>query len=132
MFKLKVYVSDAVAFLYFLLDKLPRKANEAFKEAERGKSIIYLPTIAAAELYYLFEKKKWLKLWKELKSKMQEAEAFRFYPFNEKVLDYFSHTKAKEIHDKIIISTAKVLKAYAVITKDKDIAKLKEVDVIWS
>lgn len=51
------FVSDAVAFLYYLLDMLPPEANKAFKDAEEGHAIIYFPTIAAAELYYLFEKK---------------------------------------------------------------------------
>jgi predicted nucleic acid-binding protein len=50
------YISDAVAFLYYLLDKLPSEADEAFKEAEEGRAVLYLPTIAAAELYYLFER----------------------------------------------------------------------------
>jgi hypothetical protein len=35
---MKNHVSDAVAFLYSLLDKLPRDVNKAFKEAEAGKA----------------------------------------------------------------------------------------------
>ncbi|MBS7611756.1 hypothetical protein KEJ27_06065 [Candidatus Bathyarchaeota archaeon] len=50
-----MYVSDAVAFLYYLLDKLPPEADKAFREAEEGRAIVYFPSIAA-ELYYLFEK----------------------------------------------------------------------------
>lgn len=64
---MRVYVSDAVAFLHFLLDKLPLGADDAFRQAERGEAVLYLPTIAAAELYYLFERKAWLKWWDELK-----------------------------------------------------------------
>nr|MDO8077200.1 hypothetical protein [Candidatus Freyarchaeota archaeon] len=64
---MKKYVSDSVAFLYFLLDRLPRRANKAFREAEEGRAVMYLPTIAAAELYYLFEKRGWLERWTEQK-----------------------------------------------------------------
>ena len=128
---MKVYVVDAVTFLYYLLDKLPSKADKAFREAENGEAVIYLPTIAAAELYYLFEKKGWLKYWNILKNKMSEYTTFKYYPFNEKILKNFQKTKAKELHDKIIILTAKALKANALITKDKELMQLKEVNIIW-
>jgi len=128
---MKTYVSDAVAFLYFLLDKLPRKADEAFRQAENGEATIYLPTIAAAELYYLFERKGWSEYWTRLKNAMSGVATFRYYPFNEQVLDLFRQTKAREIHDKIIVSTAKVVKANALITKDESLKKLGEVNTIW-
>ena len=128
---MKTYVSDAVAFLYFLLDKLPRKADEVFRQGENGKANIYLPTIAAAELYYLFERKGWFKYWIRLKNAMLGAATFRYYPFNEQVLDFFRHTKAREIHDKIIVSTAKIVKANALITKDEALKELGEVNIVW-
>jgi len=34
---------------------------------------------------------------------MLKTGTFRYYPFNEKVLNLFDTTKAEEIHDKIII-----------------------------
>ncbi|OYT55842.1 MAG: hypothetical protein B6U77_00885 [Candidatus Hecatellales archaeon ex4484_218] len=63
---------------------------------------------------------------------MLKTGTFRYYPFNEKVLNLFDTTKAEEIHDKIIVSTVKALKADALITKDKNISRLKEVKTIWS
>jgi len=54
---MKTYVSDAVAFLYYMTDKLPPDSNKAFKEAETGEAVIYLPTIAVADLFYLFHVK---------------------------------------------------------------------------
>lgn len=128
---MKVYVSDAVAFFYYLLDQLPPKADEAFRQAEKGDAILYLPTIVAAELYYLFEKKRWLKMWRTFRNAISKSAAFRYYPFDERVLNLFTSTKAKEIHDKIIVSTVKALNADALITKDEEIIRLKEVAVIW-
>nr|MDO8081126.1 PIN domain-containing protein [Candidatus Freyarchaeota archaeon] len=129
---MKTYVSDAVAFLHFLLGRLPHGADEVFKEAEKGRAVVYLPTIAAAELYYLFEKKDWLERWDKLRNKMSEAVTFRYYPFDEKVLNLFKSTKAKELHDKIIILTAKALKADALLTNDKELVNLQEVNIIWT
>lgn len=126
-----IYVSDAVAFLHYLLDKLPTKADKAFKEAEEGDALIYLPTIAAAELHYLFERKRWRKQWSKLKSEMKRHTTFHYYPFNEDTLNFFEETKAKEIHDKIIISTTNLLKAEALITKDEELCELREAKTLW-
>jgi len=47
------------------------------------------------------------------------------------VLDIFEETEAREIHGKIIISTARLLKAEALITKDEELLKLGEVKTLW-
>lgn len=126
-----IYISDAVAFFHYLLDRLPPDADNAFKEAEEGTASLYLPTIAAAELYYLFERKGWMKQWSKLKVEMKRHTTFNYYSFNKDVLNFFEETKAREIHDKIIISTAKLLKAEAIITKDEELHKLNEVNTLW-
>jgi len=128
---LNTYVSDAVAFLYYLLDMLPPGADDAFREAEEGNSSLYLPTIAAAELYYLFERKGWMRQWLGIKAEMRKHTAFNYHSFSEDVLNLFDDTKAKEIHDKIIVSTAKLLRAKALITKDEELHGLAEVKTLW-
>ncbi|MDG6923006.1 MAG: hypothetical protein JRN67_06930 [Nitrososphaerota archaeon] len=64
---MKIYVADAVAFLHYLLDDLPKDADAAFQKAERGDAVIYLPTIAAAELFHLFKKKRQSSMWSRFK-----------------------------------------------------------------
>jgi len=128
---LKAFVSDAVAFLYYLLDRLPRKAEEAFSAAEKGEAVMFLPTIAAAELLYLFERKGWSKEESEMDRRMKESSTFRYYPFDAEILAGLRKTRAKDIHDKIIVATVRHLKAEALVTKDKEIRKLKEVRPIW-
>lgn len=125
------YVSDAVAFLYYLLDEAPPDTTNLFKDAEKGNTLIYLPTIAAAELYYLFEKKGWMNQWTKLMKEMKRHATFNYYPFNEDILNLFKETRAREIHDKIIISTTKILKAEALITKDEELCRLHEVNTVW-
>lgn len=125
------YVSDAVAFLHYLLDELPPAADRAFKKAEEGDTSLYLPTIAAAELYYLFERKGWNRQWIRLRAEMERHATFNYYSFNEDVLNLFEETEAREIHDKIIISTAKLLRAEALVTKDEGLRELDEVKTLW-
>lgn len=125
------YVSDAVAFFHYLLDRLPPPANGAFKEAEDGDALLYLPTIAAAELYYLFERNGWMKQRAQPKGEMRRHTTFNYHSFNGDVLNLFGETRAKEIHDKIMISTAKILKAQALITNDEELRNLGEVKTLW-
>ena len=124
---MKVFVSDAVAFLYYLLDRLPRKAEEAFSAAEKGKAIMFLPTIAAAKLLYLFEKKGWFKQGSEMDRRMEESSTFRYYPFDAEILAGLRKTRARDIHDRIMVATARHLRAEAFLTKDSEIRKLREI-----
>ena len=129
---LKIYVSDAVAFLHYLLDDLPQESEDAFQSAENGDAIVYLPTIVAAELFYLFRKKRRMGMWSKFKNAMNdENNNFKYFPFDKDVLGAFERTKAKEIHDKIIISTAKVAKSDFLITKDGDLVDIQEVKTLW-
>lgn len=61
---------------------------------------------------------------------MSEAVTFRCYPFDEKVLNLFKSNKAKELRDKIIILTAKALKADALLTTDKEL--VNQVNIVWT
>ncbi|HEW89758.1 MAG TPA: type II toxin-antitoxin system VapC family toxin [Candidatus Bathyarchaeota archaeon] len=128
---MKIYVADAVAFLYYLLDKLPPSADRAFREAEKGGAVICLPTIAAAELLYLFERKGWLDKWHELLRSVEELPCFTFYPFDEGVLRELEGVKLRELHDRIIVATARVTKAEALITKDREIIGSGVVKTLW-
>lgn len=47
------YLVDTVAFVRYLQDKLPAKADSAFREAESGRGHLFLPQIALAEFVYL-------------------------------------------------------------------------------
>jgi len=47
------YVADTHAWIFYLLDRLPKKVNEVFSNAELGRVIIFVPTIALAECVYL-------------------------------------------------------------------------------
>ena len=128
---MKVYVADAVAFLYYLLDKLPPSADEVFRMAEECRAMLYLPTIAAAELFYLFERKGWQDKWRELMTYVEELPCFSFYPLDGKVLKVLEDVKMRELHDRIIVATTKVLGAEALVTKDEEIRRSGIVATIW-
>ncbi|MBN1800837.1 MAG: hypothetical protein JW891_04980 [Candidatus Lokiarchaeota archaeon] len=49
---MKSYVVDAVAFLAFLTDKLPKGADNILKDAEKKQIKLLLPSIALGETLY--------------------------------------------------------------------------------
>jgi predicted nucleic acid-binding protein len=61
---------------------------------------------------------------------MRKHTTFTYYSFNVDVLNLFEENKAREILDKIIISTAKLVKAQVLITKDKELSMLGEVKTL--
>ena len=46
------YTADAVSLLVYLVDALPREADQAFAEAEAGETVIQAPSTALAEVLY--------------------------------------------------------------------------------
>jgi len=128
---MKIYVADAVAFLYYLLDELPPSADEVFRLAEECRAMLYLPTIAAAELLYLFDRKGWQNKWRELMTCVEELPCFSFYPLDEEVLKVLEDVKMRELHDRIIVATTQVLNAEALVTKDEEIRRSGIVATIW-
>ena len=52
------YVSDTHAWVFYLLDKLPKKANDVFLSVEKGKAFMFVPTIVLAECIHLIEGEK--------------------------------------------------------------------------
>ena len=66
-----------------------------------------------------------------MKAEMKGHTAFNYYSFSKDVLDLFEETRATEMHDKIMVSTAKLLKAETLITKDRELRKLGEVKTLW-
>jgi predicted nucleic acid-binding protein len=46
------YTGDAVSLLVYLVDALPRSADQVFAEAEAGETVIQAPSTALAEVLY--------------------------------------------------------------------------------
>jgi predicted nucleic acid-binding protein len=49
---MSIYTADAVSLLAYLVDALPRRADQVFTEAEAGKTVIQAPSTAVAEVLY--------------------------------------------------------------------------------
>lgn len=127
------YVTDTHALWWFLHKdkKLGNEAKQIFEDSELGNSIIIIPSIVLAELMYLFEKEKRGDEFKEILEGINIASNYEICPLDIQIIEEVSNiTSIKEIHDRIIIATAKLLN-YKLITKDENIAESKEVKCVW-
>lgn len=124
------YVADTHAWIYYLLDILPKKADEAFKNAERGEAIMYVPTIVLAERIYLAERGRISLNYDELFSRFGIAGNFVDVPLTLEIVREATRVPLRELHDRLIVATAKLLGA-VLITKDKEIRASGLVRTLW-
>lgn len=124
-------MADAHAFASYLMDALPSKSDKIFKDSETERCEILVPSIAFAELIYVFEKTdKKSKIW-DMFDRLDANPSIKVQPLDEEVLKLVPDVKLKELHDRIIVATCILVKAKQLITKDEEIAKAEIVRTVW-
>lgn len=127
------FVTDTHPLIWWFTDspRLSLKASEIFEKCEQGENIIFIPSIVIAEALSIFDKKRISFDFKKLFKKINESENFVIialdYPILQKMVDL---KDISELHDKIIVSTAKYLNL-PVITKDETIHNIPSIKAIW-
>ncbi len=127
------FVADTHALLWWFTDspKIGPKASEIFEKCEAGENIIFIPSIVVAEALSIFDKKRVDFNFKKLFKEINNSENFVLIALDYAILEKMVALKEiPELHDKIIVSTAKYLKV-PVITKDKILQNLKSVRTVW-
>ena len=127
------FVADTHTLLWWFTDspRISSKASEIFEKCENGESIIFIPSIVIAEALSIFDKKRLSFDFKNLFKKIKASENFVLialdYPILEKMV---ALKEIPELHDKIIVSTAKYLKV-PIVTKDKTLQTIPSIKTIW-
>ena len=107
------------------------RAAEIFEKCEQGETIIFIPSIVVAEALSIFDKKRISFNFKNLFKKIHTSENFMLIALDYPIVQKMAALKeVPELHDKIIVSTAKYLKL-PIITKDKTLQKLPSIKTIW-
>jgi len=133
---LKSFVIDAVAFLAFLADQLPKKADDIFKRAEKKQVKLLLPSIALGEVLYIIYKGK------EIFGKnvplekielifliLEEGDIIELIDLDVRAWRIFNELTIPELHDRMIVASYHHHKATAILTSDIEIAEAAP--VIW-
>ena len=127
------FVADTHALLWWFTNspKMSSRASEIFEKCENGENIIFIPSIVIAESLSIFDKKRISFNFKNLLKKIYTSENFVLIALDYPILQKMMALKeVPELHDKIIVSTAKYLKV-PIITKDKILQKLPSIKTIW-
>ena len=127
------FVSDTHALLWWFTDspRISSKVSEIFEKCEKGENIIFIPTIVIAESLSIFEKKRISFNFKNLFKKIDTSDNFVLIALDYHILRRMVALKEiTELHDKIIVSTAKYLKV-PLITKDKTLQNFHSIKTIW-
>ena len=127
------FVADTHSLLWWFTDspKLSRRAHSVFEKCEQGESVIFVPSIVIAEALSIFERKRVSFDFKKLLKKINESENFAIIALDLPILRKMIDLKdVPELHDKIIVSTAKYLNL-PVITKDETIHNLSHIRAVW-
>jgi len=127
------FVADTHALLWWFTDspRISSKASVIFEKCEKGEGVIFIPSIVIAEALSIFDKKcvsfDFRNLFKEIKASENFVLIALDYPILERMV---ALKEVPELHDKIIVSTAKYLKL-PIITKDRILQELPSVKTIW-
>jgi len=127
------FITDTHALLWWFTNspKLSQKIIDIFADCERGENIIFIPSIVIAEALSIFDKKRVFFNFRSLFKKLYESENFILialdYPILQKMIDL---NDIPELHDKIIVATAKHLNL-PLITKDQTLQKLLHIKTVW-
>ena len=127
------FVTDTHALIWWFTDspRLSLTAVEIFANCERGESIIFVPSIVIAEALSIFDKKRVMFDFRKLFKKINESENFRLIALDYPILLKMVALKdIPELHDKIIVSTAKYLNL-PVITKDEVLQNISHIKTVW-
>ena len=121
------YVLDTHALIWYFTGntRLSRKIVNAIDEARNRGEILLVPTIVLAEALYIAEKGKVKFDFENMYSIIKNEPEFVITGFDEEILEETIKTDIPEIHDRIIVATAKFYNS-GIITKDKVISRYSE------
>ena len=127
------HVADTHALLWWFTNspKLGSKATLVFQECEKGESVIFVPSIVIAEALSIFDRKRVAFDFRKLFTKINKSENYVIIPLDIIILQKMIDLKdIPELHDKIIVSTAKYL-GLPLITKDSVLRNLPQIKTVW-
>ena len=127
------YVADTHALLWWFPDgpQLGSQAAQIFQKCERGESVVFVPSIVIAEALSIFDKKRVAFDFRKLFAKIIKSENYVIISLDLSILQKMIDLKdIPELHDKIIVSTAKYLNL-PLMTKDSVLRNLPHVKTVW-
>ena len=127
------YAIDTVAFIYYLAEILPSKAEKIFQSAEKGDVKLILPSISIGEAIYVFKKQKKSRASEKISKMLENLGKCAYIEVKDLELQDWKNlavSNIPELHDRMVVATAKKYKV-PLITNDSEIIKSGEVKTLW-
>jgi predicted nucleic acid-binding protein len=136
VYELKSYIIDTVAFLAYLADVLPKKADDIFKKAEKKQAKLLLPSIALGETLYtiykgkaIFGKVVPLEKIELIFQILRDQNILELICLDLEGWRIFHGLNISELHDRMIVASFKLIKAESIVTNDPEISE--QFSTIW-
>ena len=127
-----IYVFDTHVLIWYFIGskRLKRKLKERIEEVRNTGGRLLVPTIVIAEALAIAEKGKVEFDFQGMYQLIKDEPEFEIVGFTPEIMEEIMHTEIPEIHDRIIVATAKFYRA-GLLTKDKIILESGEVGKLW-
>ena len=127
-----IYVFDTHVLIWYFIGskRLKRKLKERIEEVRNTGGRLLVPTIVIAEALAIAEKGKVEFDFQGMYQLIKDEPEFEIVGFTPEIMEEAMHTEIPEIHDRIIVATAKFYMA-GLLTKDKIILESGEVGKLW-
>lgn len=119
------YTADAVSLLVYLVDALPREADQVFAEAEAGETVIQAPSTALAEVLYSVSRDKDVRgvtltgTPEDARQALVGNGPVSVTPVNdEELVEYAQLADEFSIHDGLIVASHRAQETDAILTTD--------------
>ena len=129
------FVLDTMALVKHLEDDLPGAADRAFRDAEAGRSRLFLPEIALGEFVYVALRGRLhvphpRVVVEEVLDQIRAAGHITLSSLPPAAWDVFLRLEIPELHDRTIASDA-IHRGLPLITNDPALASLPGLRVVW-
>lgn len=129
------FLVDTVAFVRYLEDRLPAKADKVFGEAEAGRAHLLLPQMALAEFIYITLRGRLKRNRPELHLRdvlhnLTASAAFTISAMPPEAWEVLLELRIPELHDRMIAAEA-IARNIPVLTSDPAFRDLKGLSTIW-
>lgn len=134
----EIYGVDSVALLSYFANKLGRDGDTIFTKAESNEARMLVPSIVIGESIYTILKERnifGIVIPREkinyIMDVLHQSSIFNIVDLTKDGWKYFLDSSIRGLHDRMIVSTCKQAGVKILITKDEEIIKSNEINVLW-
>lgn len=127
------YLADTVALVRHMrgCNRLGAQANHIFQQADAGGLTIFIAGVSLMEILYLSEKRRIPINLADIQTLLSGSQNYQVIPVGlEAVVMAASVDDVPELHDRLILATAKLLEV-PIITNDPVMVASKHVKTVW-